>query len=101
MPKNILRAEEIAATPEYELHHPLNPATKNFLRMLGQPSGLERIGVMIVRVAPNAESFPYHFHHGEEEFAYVLSGRGVCEIGTEISEIGPGDFIGFPAGPTG
>jgi uncharacterized cupin superfamily protein len=29
---------------------------------------------------------------------YVLSGRGVAEIGERSEPIGPGDFLGFPAG---
>ncbi|HEY6001516.1 MAG TPA: cupin domain-containing protein, partial [Anaeromyxobacter sp.] len=34
----------------------------------------------------------------EEEFAFVLSGTGVVDIGEETFDLGPGDFVGFPAG---
>jgi uncharacterized cupin superfamily protein len=96
---HLLRAEELAKTPEFEFQHPLNPATVVFMRNLGDATSLERLGVWIVRVPPEHESFPYHCHYDEEEFVYVLSGRGVLEAGEETFEIGPGDFMGFPAGP--
>jgi uncharacterized cupin superfamily protein len=50
-----------------------------------------------VRVPPGKESFVYHSHHREEEWIYVLSGRGVAEIGDEEYEVGVGDFVGFAA----
>jgi uncharacterized cupin superfamily protein len=96
---HLLRAEELAKTPEFEFHHPFNPATVVFMRSLGDATSLERLGVRIVRVPPRHESFPYHCHYDEEEFVYVLSGRGILDVGEETFEIGPGDFMGFPAGP--
>jgi uncharacterized cupin superfamily protein len=39
---------------------------------------------------------PGHSHEREEEWIYVLSGRGVAEIDGEEHEVGPGDFMGFP-----
>jgi len=32
----------------------------------------------------------------EEEWVYILSGRGIAEIDGESYEVGPGDFMGFP-----
>jgi len=32
----------------------------------------------------------------EEEWIYVLSGRGIAEIDGREHEVGPGDFMGFP-----
>jgi uncharacterized cupin superfamily protein len=65
--------------------------------MLSRKTGLTRVGVSLLRVPPGKESFVYHSHETEEEFCYVLSGRGVAEVGEETFEIGPGDFLGFPA----
>jgi uncharacterized cupin superfamily protein len=59
--------------------------------------GLQRIGFHMGRIPPEKESFVYHFHHHEEEFVYILSGRGIAEIDNEEFEIGPGDFLGFTA----
>jgi uncharacterized cupin superfamily protein len=35
---------------------------------------------------------------GAEEWVYILSGRGMAEIGSERVEVGAGDFMGFVAG---
>jgi uncharacterized cupin superfamily protein len=53
--------------------------------------------VNIARIPPGKESFVYHSHHHEEEWLYILSGRGVGEIDGEEFEVGPGDFMAFPA----
>ena len=44
---------------------------------------------------PGKESFVYHSHQHEEEWLYILSGRGVAEIDGEELEVGPGDFMAF------
>ena len=36
--------------------------------------------------------------HTEEEFCYILSGRGRITIGDEYVEYGPGSFLFIPAG---
>jgi uncharacterized cupin superfamily protein len=71
------------------------------MRSLGDAVGLERLGVHLMRVPPGKESFVYHVHHTEEEFVYILSGRGIAEIGDEQIEVGPGDFMGFPTPSVG
>lgn len=52
-------------------------------------------GVTIARVPPGKESFIYHAHQNEEEWVYILSGRGIAEIGDREYEVEPGDFMGF------
>ena len=49
----------------------------------------------IARVPSGKESFIYHAHHNEEEWIYILSGRGVAEIDDMEYEVEPGDFMGF------
>jgi uncharacterized cupin superfamily protein len=39
-------------------------------------------------------------HFYEEEWIYILKGRGVAEIDGEEHEVGPGDFMGFATQPT-
>jgi uncharacterized cupin superfamily protein len=56
---------------------------------------LKRTGVNLARVPPGKESFVYHSHHREEEWIYILSGRGIAEVDGETIEVGPGDFMGF------
>jgi uncharacterized cupin superfamily protein len=49
-----------------------------------------------VRVPAGKESFIYHSHYREEEWIYIISGRGVAEIDGEEFEVAAGDFMGFP-----
>ncbi|NJL23485.1 MAG: cupin domain-containing protein [Leptolyngbyaceae cyanobacterium SM1_3_5] len=92
---NLLKASEIAAIEEFEFHHPLNPNSEVYLRSLSNIIGFERIGISIARVPPGKESFIYHAHHNEEEWIYILSGRGIAEIGNQEYEVESGDFVGF------
>lgn len=82
--------------PEHSMSHPFNPHSLVHGHLLGMATGLERLGVNLIRVPPGKESFIYHRHYGEEEFLYILSGRGIAEIGDESFEVGAGDFMGFP-----
>ncbi|MBD2106986.1 cupin domain-containing protein [Nodosilinea sp. FACHB-13] len=94
----LLTADAIAALPESTFVHPLNPRAIRHGRSLGDAVGFEHIGVHLVRVEPGHDSTQYHVHQAEEEFIYILSGRGLAEIGDETMEVGPGDFMGFAAG---
>ena len=90
----LVRAGERDAA--YPYVHPLNPESEVHMVMLGDQVGLQRIGVHLMRIPPGKEAFVYHSHHGEEEFVYILSGRGVAEIDGAEHEVGPGDFMAFP-----
>jgi uncharacterized cupin superfamily protein len=35
-------------------------------------------------------------HHLEEEWLYIIAGRGIAEIDDHEFEVGAGDFMGFP-----
>lgn len=91
-----LSAAEIKTSPEVHLRHPFNPHSDVYLRPVSRAAGLERLRISIARVPPGKESFIYHTHARDEEFLYILSGRGRAEIGDEVIEVGPGDFMGFP-----
>jgi uncharacterized cupin superfamily protein len=94
--KHLVRAGERG--PEQSFSHPYNPRSQIHGFVLGPRTGLTRTGVNLARIPPGKESFVFHVHHGEEEWLYVLSGRGVAEVGDEALAVGPGDFLGFPAG---
>jgi len=100
-PPSLIRAARIAELAEIPFRHPLNPESEIHLRSLSVAAGLQRIGLHIGRVPPGRESFVYHWHHYEEEFIYVLSGRGVADIGEESFEVGPGDVMLFTAPSVG
>lgn len=93
--KYLVRAEEVAGAAA-NFSHPWNPNSQLFGVRLSSLAGLSRVGVSWVRVPAGKESFVYHSHEREEEWIYVLSGRGVAEIDEEIYEVGSGDFMGFP-----
>ena len=76
--------------------HPLNPRSEIHGLSLSEMAGMQRVGVHLVKVPPGKEAFIYHTHTTEEEFIYILSGRGVAEIDGIRHEVGPGDFMGFP-----
>jgi uncharacterized cupin superfamily protein len=91
----ILRASEIGQR-EQSFSHPWNPKSQLIGVQLSRALGLKRTAVNIARMPPGKESFVYHSHHHEEEWLYILSGRGIAEIDGEQLEIGPGDFMAFP-----
>ncbi|MEQ8485982.1 MAG: cupin domain-containing protein [Pseudomonadales bacterium] len=93
----LLTAAEIAAMPERHHRHQFNDNAVRLTRTLGEAVGLTRIGLHLVRLEPGRDSTQHHYHDADEEFIYVLSGRGVACIGEATFEVGPGDCMGFPA----
>jgi uncharacterized cupin superfamily protein len=75
--------------------HPLNPRSQMFWVPLSDAVGMQRAGVHLIRLPPDKESAIYHSHTAEEEWIFILSGRGISEIGDQEHEVGPGDFMGF------
>ena len=92
----LIRADEVAEK-EAAFSHPWNPNSQMYGTRLGARVGLSRTGVNRVRIPGGKESFIYHSHYREEEWIYILSGRGVAEIDGEEYEVAAGDFMGFPA----
>ena len=92
---NLIRASELSGQEE-SFSHPWNPNSLIRGHHLSALTGLRRTGVSVITIAPGKESFVYHAHHREEEWMYVLSGRGIAEIDGKDYEVGPGDFMGFP-----
>jgi uncharacterized cupin superfamily protein len=91
----LLRAAAIAEKSG-EFSHPWNPKSRIVGTRLAHATGLKRTGVSLARIPPGRESFTYHSHEREEEWVYILSGRGIAEIDGRELEVGPGDFMGFP-----
>ncbi|MEP0859800.1 cupin domain-containing protein, partial [Trichocoleus sp. DQ-U1] len=49
-----------------------------------------------IRRSPTGTLFSHSCRRSnEEEWVYILSGRGIAEIGDVECEVGPGDFMGF------
>ena len=94
----LLSPDMIAAIPERSHQHAFNPNGVRQTRSLSDACGMQQIGVHLVRVEPGRESTEYHTHAHDEEWIYVLSGRGVAEIGGARSPVSAGTFMGFVAG---
>jgi uncharacterized cupin superfamily protein len=90
-----LKAAEIERMGKACVRHPLNPGSEVHLRPLSELVGMARVRLTLGRIPPGKESFAYHAHETDEEFVYILSGRGRAEISEETVEVGPGDFMGF------
>jgi uncharacterized cupin superfamily protein len=93
--KFLVKADEVAENAG-SFSHPWNPNSEVIGTRLSTLVGLSRTGVSLIRIPAGKESFVYHSHHREEEWIYVISGRGVAEIDNEEFEVAAGDFMGFP-----
>ena len=90
----LLRAREIAEQ-ETTFSHPWNPNSSITGTQMSRLVGLKRSGVSLAKIPPGKESFIYHSHVREEEWIYIISGRGIAEIDDEEFEVSAGDFMGF------
>ena len=64
---------------------------------LGDAAGLTQFGVNLCRLPPGAWSSQRHWHTGEDEFVYVLSGEVVLVTDSGEEVLRAGDAAGFPA----
>src|SRR4051812_43609847 len=93
----LLRAKDVQALQETRRPHALDASIVRHTRSLGDAVGLETMGVHLVRLERGDTSTVHHFHRQDEEWVYILSGRGTAEIGDEKHEVGAGDFMGYIA----
>jgi uncharacterized cupin superfamily protein len=94
---HLLQANDIKAMPEIVKVHGLNPTAVRHTKSLSDAVGMTQMGIHLVRVEPGKETTQFHFHHQEEEFIYIISGRGIAEIGESEFLVEAGDFMGFTA----
>lgn len=92
---NLVRAADVA-THLQQFSHPWNRNSEMHGMQLARSVGLKRTGVNFIRVPAGRESYVYHSHHYEEEWIYVLAGRGIALIDDVEYEVAAGDFMGFP-----
>lgn len=94
-PHPLLTKAMIEQFAEKRLVHQYNDNAVRQTKSLTDFLGFEDMGVHIVRLEPGRDSTTYHTHHYDEEFLYILSGRGVATIGGADHEVSAGDFMGF------
>ena len=75
------------------------PGVGSVVRRVGDAAGLTHMGVHLRSVEPGMAGTNRHFHTVEEEWVYVLSGRGAVRIGPHQLPVRAGSFVGFPPGP--
>jgi uncharacterized cupin superfamily protein len=67
-------------------------------RQLAKAAGITQFGVNHLTLQPGSQSSRRHWHEGEDEFVYVLSGVVTQHDENGERQIGQGHFVGFPAG---
>jgi uncharacterized cupin superfamily protein len=71
----------------------------SIVRAVSDTAGLTRMGVSVRIVQPGLAGSNRHFHMVEEEWTYVVAGRGTVRIGRHRLPVRAGSFVGFPPGP--
>jgi uncharacterized cupin superfamily protein len=68
---------------------------------IGRQAGSERLGASVWDVPPGQAAYPYHFHYGEEELLFVLSGRPSLRTPEGWRDLEPGEAVAFLLGERG
>ena len=63
--------------------------------------GLRRLGASVYELPDGEWAFPYHYHHGVEEWLYVVAGAPALREPAGERVLEPGDVVCFPSGPDG
>jgi len=63
--------------------------------------GLVKLGFNLTELAPGSRSFPYHFHHANEELFLILAGEGTLRWPGGTASLRAGDLIGCVTGADG
>jgi len=99
-PKHLVRTRDLRDADFTLIRHPLNPQSEIRMHRLGDRVGMQRAHLSLARVPPGRESFLPHAHGNQEEFVFILEGRGLAQLGDAEIEVGPGDYMGFPTDGT-
>jgi uncharacterized cupin superfamily protein len=68
---------------------------------LGERLGARWIGAGVYEAQEGRPIWPYHCHHGVEEWMYVLSGAPILRDRGGDRPLVPGDLVAFPSGALG
>ena len=68
---------------------------------LGKLLGATRLGGSLYDLGDGERTFPYHFHHGMEEWLLVIEGTPTLRAQGYERELKAGDVVCFPTGPEG
>jgi uncharacterized cupin superfamily protein len=63
--------------------------------------GASVIGATVFEIRAGDRFGPYHYHHGVEEWMYVVSGAPILRAPSGERMLEPGELVAFSAGPEG
>lgn len=85
-----------------ELDEPLDEAGfRHVAASLGARLGAQRIGASVYQAEAGSPIWPYHYHHGIEEWVYVIAGAPKLREPAGQRRLAPGDLVCFPSGRVG
>lgn len=85
-----------------ELNEPLDEAGfRHVAASVGGRLGARRIGASVYRAEAGLPIWPYHYHHGIEEWLYVIADAPVLRESAGERTLAPGDVVCFPSGHLG
>jgi uncharacterized cupin superfamily protein len=68
---------------------------------VGSVVGGEEIGACLYELADGERTYPYHLHHGNEEWLFVAAGTPTVRTPDGARTLRAGDLVAFPRGPQG
>jgi uncharacterized cupin superfamily protein len=84
------------------LDEPLDEAGfRHVAASVGPRLGAQRIGAGVYHAQAGLPIWPYHYHHGVEEWVYVIAGAPVLREPAGERILTPGDLVCFPSGHLG
>ena len=85
-----------------ELVEPLDEAGfRHTATSVGERLGARRIAASVYEAEAGIPIWPYHYHHGIEEWLYVIDGAPLLRDPAGERTLAPGDLTCFPSGPAG
>jgi len=85
-----------------ELVEPLDEAGfRHVATSVGERLGAHRIGASVYQAEAGVPIWPFHYHHGIEEWLYVIAGAPVLREPAGERTLAPGDLVCFPTGHRG
>jgi len=70
-------------------------------KKLAAAAGGDRLGCSLYELPPGEKSWPFHYHTGNEEALYVLSGSGQLRTADGVEPLDSGDYAVFRIGEEG
>ncbi|WP_276300998.1 cupin domain-containing protein [Halorussus lipolyticus] len=70
-------------------------------KQLAEATDAEQLGCSLYELPPGSRSWPYHYHTGNEEAIFVLSGTGTLRLDGETVPLQAHDYVALPADESG